>query len=228
MKAVILAAGEGRRMRPLTFKTPKPLLKIDGRSIIDYTLSNMPPEIDELIVVTKHLGGQIKDFIGRQNRHMKVKYAQGSDKGTAYSFMAAKNYLKNERFLVITGDDIPSTQDIKNCLAKDLSILVFKPRDPRVCGMAYQRKNGSIWKIIEKPNTSKASLAITGVMVLNTNIFNYEPILERGEYYLSSMVGLFSKDHKIFPVMATNFIGEITTPQDLIRVGNILMARHKT
>ena len=185
----------------------------------------MPPEIDELIVVTKYLGGQIKDFIGPQNRHMKVRYANGSDKGTAYSFMSARKYLRDERFLVVTGDDIPSREDIMNCLAKNLCILVFKPQDFRVCGMAYQRKDGSIWKIIEKPKISKSKLAIAGVMVLSTDIFNYKPVLERGEYYLSSMVGRFAKDHKVFPVMANGFIGEITAPGDLVRVGDILKAK---
>lgn len=222
MKAVILAAGEGKRMRPLTYKTPKPLLKINDRPILDYTLSYLPPEIDEVIIAVKHLGNQIKKHFGARNRHMRIRYVEGSDKGTAYSCMAAQRYLKNERFLVITGDDIPSRLDIKNCLAKDLSILVFKPLNSGVSAMAYLRKDGSIWRIIEKPKKTKAKLAITGIMVLNTDVFNYQPRLERGEYYFPSMVSQFCRDHRVFPVEASGFIGEITTPRDLTRVGKIL------
>ncbi len=224
MKAVILAAGKGVRMRPLTHHTPKPLLEVNGLPILDHTLGNFPDEINETIIVVKHLSHKIKEYIGKQNRHMKVRYVEGSHKGTAYSLIAARKFLNNERFLVVTGDDIPSAADIKNCLSKELSILVFKPSDPRVCGMAYQRKDGSIWRIIEKPKKTKAKLAITGVMVLNTDIFNYEPVLERGEYFLSSLVGRFARDHNVYPVMADGFIGEITIPEDLHRVGKIIRA----
>lgn len=224
MKAVILAAGQGQRMSPLTLKVPKPLLKVNGKPIIDYVLEAFPAEIDEVIIAVGYLGDQIKKHIGKKNRHMKVRYVQGSDKGTAYSFTAAKRYLKNERFLIVYGDDIPDQLDIKNCLAKDLSILVFKPQNPSAVGMAYLRKDGTIGKIIEKPKNSKSELAVSGVMVLNTNIFNYIPLLRNGEFYFSSMADLFARNHKVIPVNATSFIGEITAPDDLIRAGNILKA----
>lgn len=227
MKAVILAAGEGKRMGPLTLGTPKPLLKVNSKPIIDYVLESFPPEIDEVIVVVKFLGEQIKKHIGKKYRGMRIRYVPGSDKGNAYSFMAASKYLEDARFLLVYGDEIPDPIDVKNCLTKDLSILVFKPRDPKVCGIAYLRKDGTIRKIIEKPKKTKSDLAIGGMMVLNTNIFNYTPLPTRGEFYFSSMVGLFARDHKVFPIKARDFVGDLTVPQDLIRVGNILSARHK-
>lgn len=222
MKAVILAAGRGIRMRPLTLKTPKPLLKVNGKPILDYILESFPPEIEEVIIVVKYLGTQIKKHIGKKNRGMKVKYVWGSDKGGAYSFIAAKKYLKNERFLFIYGDEIPSPVDIKNCLVGDLSILVFKTQKPQTNGIAYLRKDGTIGKIIEKPKNSKSNLAVDGVMVLNTDIFTYSPTLIKGEYYFSTMVNAFIHDHKVFPVGARNFIGDITAPHDLVRIGKIL------
>ena len=100
MKAVILAAGEGKRMSPLTLQTPKPLLEVNGRPIIDYVLESFTPEIDEAIVVVKYLGGQIKKHIGKKYRGMSIRYVLGSDKGNAYSFMAAEKYLKKESLFV--------------------------------------------------------------------------------------------------------------------------------
>ena len=64
------------------------------------------------------------------------------------------------------------------------------------------------------------------MMVLNTDIFNYTLELTRGEYYLSTMVGLFVRDYKVFPVNSRSFIGDLTTPRDLVRVGNILKTRN--
>ncbi|MEK9166111.1 MAG: sugar phosphate nucleotidyltransferase, partial [Patescibacteria group bacterium] len=59
MKAIILAAGEGRRMRPLTLTTPKPLLEIQGKAIIDYVFDALPEEVEEAVVVVKYLGEKI-------------------------------------------------------------------------------------------------------------------------------------------------------------------------
>lgn len=227
MKAVILAAGEGKRMMPLTLKTPKPLLKVNGKAIIDYVLESFTPEIDEVIIVVKYLGNQIKKHIGKENRSKRIKYVLGSVKGTAYSFIAAKKYLKNERFLFVYGDEIPNPRDVKNCLSKDLSVLVFKSKNPRANGIAYLRKDCTIKKIVEKPKKPKSDLAVDGVMVLNTNIFDYAPAFTNNEYYFSTMVGSFVHEHKVHSVKAINFIGDLTTPQDLERVGNILKSRHE-
>src|SRR3990167_1526948 len=128
MKAVILAAGEGQRMRPLSLLTPKPLLRVNGKPIIEYALEALPREVDEVIIAVKYLGQQIKKHIGKEYKGRKIRYVLGSEKGTAYSFLAAEKHLKNERFLIMYGDDIPHPEDIKNCLANELSILVYKPK----------------------------------------------------------------------------------------------------
>jgi NDP-sugar pyrophosphorylase family protein len=226
MKAVILAAGEGVRMRPLTLKTPKPLLKVNGKPIIDYVLDSFPAEITEVIIVVKYLGNKIKKHVGIKNRGRKIKYVLGSDRGTAYSFIAAKKYLKNERFLFVYGDEIPNKTDVISCLKKDLSILTFKSKNPQANGIAYLRKDGSIKRIIEKPKNPKSNLATDGVMVLNTDIFRYKPEKIKNEYYFSTMLGSFVQDHKVFPIKAIDFIGDITAPSDLIRAGKIISARY--
>ena len=215
-------------MRPLTLNTPKPLLKVNGKPIIDYVLESFTPEIDEVIIVVKYLGLQIKKYIGKKYRRMRVRYVLGSDSGTAYSFMAAKIYLKQERFLFVYGDEIPNSIDVKNCLAHDLSILTFETQNPKANGIAYLKKDGTIERIVERPKNPKPSLAVDGVMALNTDIFNYIPQQQKGEYYFSAMVGLFCRDHKVFPVMARDFVGDLTSSQDLARVGNIIRARRQT
>ena len=145
MRAVILAAGRGVRMMPLTADTPKPLLKVGGRAIIDYVFEALPDEIDEVIVVVKYLGGQIVKHVVDKYKDLKVTFVQGSDDENVYSFLNTGPYLDSERFLLIYGDEIPNPNDVKKCLEKDLSMLTFD--------------NG----------------IYDGVMVLNTSIFDYEP-----------------------------------------------------
>ena len=225
MKAVILAAGEGTRMRPLTLSTPKPLLKVGGKPIIDYILESLPTEIDEVIIAVKYLGDQIKSHIGAKNLDKKIRYVTGSSLGTAYSFLATKKFLRSERFILVHGDELTDKIDIKNCLSKELSILVFKPDKPQACGIAYLRRDGTIKKIIEKPKKTKSTLAVDGVMVINTDIFDCTPKLAKDEFYLSTMVDLFAKSHKVFPIKAKKSIFGISEPQDLVRAGSILKSR---
>ncbi len=145
MKCIILVAGRGIRMMPLTKDTPKPLLKVNGIPIIDYVLYYLPKEIDEIIIVVDYLGEQIKKHIGNRHDGIKVTYVQGSDKGNAYSFLATKKYLKNERFLLIYGDEMPNAENIEVCMDEGLSVLTYGENK------------------------------IDGVMVLNTDIFKYKP-----------------------------------------------------
>jgi len=187
MRAVILAAGKGLRMLPLTAFTPKPLLEVGGKPIIYHVLNALPPEIDDIIIVVKYLGDKIKKRIGRYYKGIKIKYATGSDKGNAYSFMNTKKYLKDERFLLIYGDEIPNPEDIKKCLSRDLSILTY----------------GDSIK--------------DGVMVLNTDIFEYSPSITKSEFF-SVMVDYFNIYHFVDLIKSENFIGEINTPKDLERV----------
>ncbi len=63
MKAVILAAGRGKRMMPLTTDTPKPLLKVAGKTLLDHTIGLLPTEVTEIVVVVNYLGEQIVEYI---------------------------------------------------------------------------------------------------------------------------------------------------------------------
>ncbi len=186
MKLVILAAGQGVRMRPLTLKTPKPLLKVGGRTLIHHVLVSFPApsDIDEIIIVVDYLGDQIKKFLGKSVRGRNIRYVQGSDKGNVYSFFATRKYLKNERFLLMYGDEIPNAVNVEKCLEEDLSILTF---DKGV---------------------------YDGVMVLNTDIFSYEPTDEM----FKTLVKKFVNNHEVSFIEAENFVGGINTPDDILRV----------
>ena len=225
MKALILAAGEGRRMRPLTLTTPKPLLTIAGRPIIERALEALPSEVSEVVVVVKYLADQIKSYLGVEFKGRKVAFAEGSDQGTAHSFLAAREHFSARgRFLFLYGDELPNPQDIKNCLAHDLGVLVFEPRHPQANGIVSLNEDGTIGAVTEKPESVVAgSLAADGVMVLNGAIFNYRPQPHAsGEYYFTSLLNQFVKDHQVVPVMSVGIISDITTPADLERVGKLV------
>ena len=185
MKCVILAAGLGERMMPLTAKTPKPLLKVGKKALIDYVLDSLPEEIDEIIIVIYHLGDKIRKHVGKEYKGKWVRYVKGSIKGNAFSFFATRPYLDNERFLLIYGDEIPNPGNVRKCLNEKLSIITF----------------GDSVK--------------DGIMVLNTDIFEYPPLDDTN---FSSMLDGFIRDHKVTLINDKYFVGGINTPIDLERV----------
>lgn len=225
MQAIILAAGEGKRMRPLTLETPKPLLKVKGKPIIEYIIESLPTEVDEVIVVVKYLGDQIRSHLGSSFSGRKIIFMEGCGQGTAQDFLLTKDFIQSDHFLVFYGDELPRREDVVNCLKEELSVLVFKSSNPGVHGIVVLNANGTIKSIIEKPENPPSDLAIDGLMVLSPDIFKYEPIIssnKNGEYYLTSLLNQFVKDYDIYPVMSVGLMGDITTPADLDRIEKML------
>ena len=134
MKAMILAAGRGERMRPLTDLTPKPLLKVAGKSLIEYSLENLAKAgFDELVINVAYLGGQIMDFCGDGSRwHVKIRYSDEGDGAleTAGGIAKALPLLDDEPFLVVNADTIfdYNLADLRTkCINKAHLVLMDNP-----------------------------------------------------------------------------------------------------
>ncbi|HEC12635.1 MAG TPA: nucleotidyltransferase family protein [Acidiferrobacteraceae bacterium] len=108
MDALILAAGRGERMQPLTDHTPKPLLEVGGRSLIEHLLLQLSREkIDRVIINTAHLGEQIVQKLGDgQSYGVSIRYSDESDGvlETGGGIVKALNQLRSDPFVVVNGD----------------------------------------------------------------------------------------------------------------------------
>src|SRR5438045_532377 len=106
MDAVILAAGLGTRLRPHTLQTPKPLLKVQGRPILDWTLGALPASVDRVIVVVHYLAEQVEAYLLGQTFFKEwAVVPQGDPRGTGDALRRCQPSVRSERFLVINGDD---------------------------------------------------------------------------------------------------------------------------
>lgn len=108
MKAMILAAGRGERMRPLTDHTPKPLLKVAGKALIEHTIDQLVGAgFTEIVINHAHLGQQIEAALGDGNRYgARIRYSPEGEQAleTAGGIIKALPLLGNEPFLVVNGD----------------------------------------------------------------------------------------------------------------------------
>lgn len=221
MKIVILAAGKGTRMLPLTESTPKPLLRFRGQTILDHIFQALPDEISEAILVINYLGEQIKDYCGEEFHGRHVSYVAGQTKGTGFDIMAARSFISpGERFSIAYGDEAFTRENLLACLKYEYSWLCFATtlEQAHQFGVALIDENGRIQSVVEKPQNPSSLLAVNGFMVTNSDIFNYQVQLHaNGEQYLSDMMSAFAQDHPVQAVIC-NAQPSITTPDDLIKI----------
>lgn len=203
-------------MRPLTLDMPKPMLSIAGKPILEHTMSALPEEITDIILVVGYLGDTIVEHFGDEYQGKKVQYIWQKKKcGTADALFLCKEFLKNERFLLMYADDLYVPESIKECLRYERSLLVMEHPDPHRFGVVSVDEDGNIQEIIEKPEHPTSNLVSIGVMVLDDKIFQYTPELHAsGEYYLPVIINKMAKEYPIATVKSDCWF-PIATPEHL-------------
>lgn len=228
MQCVILAAGKGTRLRPLTEHTPKPLIKVAGKPLLDHIVEALPSAVDELIIVTGYLEEQIKAHCGDVYFGRPVKYVtQHEQKGTGHALWLCKDLIKG-RFLFMFADDLHGPNDIARATSYTRSMLTLTTNTPERFGIVVRHPDGTLAEIIEKPQHAPSNLASTGVMVLDDNIFKFELKSEKnGEYYLTDVIEEYAKEYPIAVVEQSLWI-PIGYPEDIERAEKLLAARKIT
>src|SRR4051812_19476927 len=125
MEAIILAAGLGTRLRPHTLTTPKPLLPVRGRPILDWIFGALPRSVTRVAVVTHYLAEQVDAYL-RSQKHFAdtVAVFQAQPRGTGDALMACRGHVKSEKFFVINGDDLYAAADLAKLADKQAGMLV--------------------------------------------------------------------------------------------------------
>lgn len=222
MQAVILAAGEGTRLRPLTEEKPKPLIEIAGKPLAEHILSQLPGKIDEVIFVVGYLGQSVQQHFGDRFNGKKISYVwQKQLLGTCMALHECKALL-GQRFLVLMGDNFFAKSDIEKCLAHGSSMLAEQRNGDFVGGKVVVDENG-ILSAIEEGKHSGKILVNTGLYVLPKNFFDYEPVKLEGknEYGLPQTMVEMSKDHPV-KIEKTDFWIQINDLEDLDKAKKIL------
>lgn len=219
MKAVIIAAGEGTRMRPLTYETPKQLLRVCGKTLLEYVLEALPPENSEVMMVIGYKGEQIQKFLGLEWNGKKVHYVwQEKPQGTAHAMSLGKEFLQGEQlFLAGYADDIHGAEGVAALVAQQRPcFMMTEVADPRKFGVIVTNEKGKIISFEEKPEHPKSNFISSGFFVLPTEIFDYPvPPRENGEEYIPDRVVRMIQDgYEFYTERSTQWI-PIGYPEDL-------------
>ena len=199
MKAVLLCAGEGTRLRPLTFCRPKHLLPVGGRAVLDRVLSSLQDAgVDEAIFVVSPIERALQAFVGDGSRWgMSVEFCvQPEPLGLAHALACARGQIgDDERLLMYLGDDLLGdgvAQFARDFMASDAAAsLIVKPvEDPRAFGVVVV-EDGMVTRLVEKPRVPPSDLAIVGVYGFGPEIWEAVDEIEpsaRGELEITDAI----------------------------------------
>jgi NDP-sugar pyrophosphorylase family protein len=193
MKAVILCAGEGERLKPLTEITPKPLILINNKPILSYILDSLPNEINEVfIIIQKRHSDLFGDFLKTINSNIKINllYQDINKKGTYFALMTAKEYLMDEdKFLVLNGDDIFLKDDLEKLIKIPAPTygLSYKKLNKRYRTCDLDEINNKIisFRKQKESEEGKELPCFSGAFTLTKDFFSYSPV-----YYDGSEAGI--------------------------------------
>lgn len=224
MKAMILAAGFGKRMRPLTDNTPKPLLKVAGKSLIEYHLENLAAAgVGEFVINHAWLGEQIEAQLGDGSRYgVRIQYSpEGEPLNTGAGIARALPLLGDEAFIVTNGD-VWTDYDYRRLVDKPVDrahlVLVGNPPHNPEGDFALLR-DGSV--VANKLHPSGVGLTFSGVSVLHPDLFRHAP---RGPFPLREPLIEAMQEGRVSGEHFTGAWTDVGTPRRLQELDQQLLA----
>jgi len=225
MKAVILAAGEGKRLRPFTETMPKVMLPVSNKPVLEYVFDAVKKSgIDDIIVVVGYkkevIMEHFKDYEG-----VNISYVfQEKQLGTAHALLQTKKLIK-EDFIVISGDNIIDQATILKLIndKSDYSILIKEHPQPSKYGVVTIDKE-NLTEIVEKPREEFGKFISTGIYKLPSSIFKVlESLTSQGIYDLSSVIQSIVEKGKTVHTIVADLWMDIVYPWDLIKINDAMI-----
>src|SRR5215813_2335119 len=194
MKVIIPLAGKGTRLRPHTHITPKPMLKIAGKPVIDYVMEDLERlgTIEEVIYITGHLKDKVEEYARTKYPFPSVFIEQKVQDGTAGAVALAKPYVDQPVFIIFVDTIFDADLSVVKHTDADGIIWVKTVEDYQRFGVVVSDDAGNMTKIVEKPSTPVSKRANIGLYYIKNWKLLYEGIdhtlaqpKNKGEYYLT-------------------------------------------
>lgn len=206
--AIILAAGESKRTRPLTLQRPKPLIALAGQPLLAHILDEMVGLVERVTLVVGYRADAVRAHFGDSYRGMQVRYIhQHQVNGTAGALLAVAEHdaahespYRTGPFFLLYGDNLISQVDLLNASQQRYCVAGLPVAEPSSFGI-LDVVHGRLRRIIEKPpDAPPGSLANLGIYHLDTDVFPALQTIEpspRGEYELTDLIALLARQHAV-------------------------------
>lgn len=225
--AVILAAGESTRTRPLTLHRPKPLIPLLGRPLLAHILDALVGLVERVTLVVGYRAEMIEAAFGTEYRGMALRYArQEVMNGTAGALLAAGPI--DEPFFLLYGDNLVAHEDIVGVCRGRYGVAGLQVADARSFGV-LEMVDGTVRRIIEKPaHPPPGALANAGIYHFDGAVF---PLLERitpsprGELELTDLIGALAAEQPVQAHRCTGHWVPVGTPWEALGAAQFLLAQ---
>ncbi len=206
MKAFLLAAGKGTRLQPLTFHTPKCLIPICGRPLIEYWFDLFELYgIDEVLINTSHLSDIVEKYIINHARNLKIKTVfEETLLGSGGTIQENRDFIEGEESFFIFYADNLTNINLKKMLqfhlekGKNSTLALFNVPNPRECGIIEMDEDSTILSFKEKPEIPASDLAFAGIIISTPGLMDYFPDRE-----------VFDLGHDVLPHVNGNAAGYV-------------------
>jgi len=223
MKALLLSAGLGTRLKPFTLKTPKCLIKINGKPLLEHWLQILfASGISEILINTHYLAEQVEAFVLQSEFKNKISISyEQSLLGTGGTLLQNKLFFENEDFLVAHSDNF-CICDFRNFIEMHfdrpketlMTMMTFITDKPETCGIVELNKEKVVKEFYEKVSNPPSSLANAAVYIISSQIFNF---IEKNSIKLNdiSLDLIPCLNKKIFTWHNNIYNKDIGTPETL-------------
>lgn len=189
MKALLLAAGLGTRLRPITNFIPKCLVPIHGKILLEYWLENLSEAgVSEFLINTSYLSSQVEDFVQNSEYRDKITLIYEEELlNTGGTLLKNRDYFENEPFMLVHADNLSlcdfrtfidsHTLRDKNC---EMSMMLFQSDDPSSCGIVELKEN-IVVKFHEKVASPPSNLANAAVYICEPTLFDFLQTFDKEE-----------------------------------------------
>jgi len=222
-KALILAAGQGTRLLPLTKDIPKVLIEIEGKPFLYYLLKNViKAGFNDIAIVVSFKKDKIREFIIKNNFKVTL-IEQKEHQGTADAIKTAEHFVGDNNFVCIYGDNLFSVNDIKQMkIDDDLNYIAgIEHENPERYGVLLTDRNNFLTKMPEKPKQFIGNTINAGLYKFTPNIFNTIKNIKkspRGEYEINDAIIQLAKEKKVKVKKLNDFWLDLGNKEDIKKV----------
>jgi len=223
-QAIILAAGEGQRLRPFTVSKPKAMLSIADKPILSYVVEALAQKgIRNVVLVVGYRRGQVFAYMGAGEQFgVDVTYVtQEKQLGTGHALAQARSVAEDE-FLVLPGDKLIEADTIAHLITTGPETMLVKEVDDPLKHGVVTVENGVITSITEKPREAQSSLINTGIYAFSREIFDF------AEYELNipdTLNYLIAQGRKLYACETTSTWLNTVYPWDLLSLNNSILGK---